>query len=143
MTLLKYKVTHRIHVRYNITLEQAYLMINMNKHPEIVHAILQEILDEGVWIMMLREPVNNIASNCLLKVRRFKLNDDTISIGEPLLTGYNADFDGDQLNLFIVPNEHLKYWSGFYLSCFENPVKDHVEIRMKEWTAVTTALITS
>ena len=94
MTLLKYKVTHRIHVRYNITLEQAYLMINMNKHPEIVHTILQEILDEGVWIMMLREPVNNIASNCLLKVRRFKLNDDTISIGEPLLTGYNADFDG-------------------------------------------------
>lgn len=143
MTLMKYKVTHRIHVRYNITLEQAYLMINMNKHPEIVHAILQEILDEGVWIMMLREPVNNIASNCLLKVRRFKLNDDTISVGEPILAGLNADFDGDQLNLFIVPNEHLKYWYGFHLSCFQNPVKDSVEIRMKEWTSVTTALITS
>lgn len=143
MTLMKYKVTHRIHVRYNMTLEQSYLMINTNEHPEIVQEILQEILNEGVWVMMLREPTNNIASNCLFRVRRFKLNDDTISVSEPVLAGLNCDFDGDQLNLFVVPNEHLKYWKGFYLSCFQNPVKDEIEIRTKEWTAVTTALITS
>lgn len=143
MTLYQYKVAHRIHTRYNTTLEQAYLMINTNKHPEITFGILQEIIDEGVWFMMLREPTNNLASNVLTRVRRMKFNDDTISISEPVLAGLNADFDGDQLNLFVVPNEHLKYWEHFHYSCLADFVHDEIKIPTKEWTSVTTALITS
>jgi DNA-directed RNA polymerase beta' subunit len=143
MTLMKFKVTHRLHTRYNLTLEQAYLMVNNNQCPEIVDEILQELVDEGIWLMMIREPTNNIASNCLVKVRAFKHDDDTISVSEPVLAGLNADFDGDQLNLFVIPNELLKYWWQFHLSCFVNPVKDEIQIRTKEWSAVCTALITS
>lgn len=142
MTLMKYKVAHRLHIKYNMTLEQAYLMINNNRAPNEVDRILRELVDEGIWLMMIREPTNNIASNCLVKVRNFKYNDDTISISEPVLTGLNADFDGDQLNMFGIPNELLKYWWQFHLSCFIDPVSDKISIHTKEWSAVNTALIT-
>ena len=69
-------------------------MVNNNQCPEIVDEILQELVDEGIWLMMIREPTNNIASNCLVKVRAFKHDDDTISVSEPVLAGLNADFDG-------------------------------------------------
>ena len=94
MTLMKYKVTHRLHTRYNLTLEQAYLLVNNNQQPELIDEILEEIVAEGVWVMMIREPTNNIASNCLFKIRRFKHDDDTLSVSEPVLAGLNADFDG-------------------------------------------------
>lgn len=142
MTLYQYKIAHRIAVRYHTTLEQAYLMINQNVNNDIVYGILQEIVDEGVWVMLLREPTDNLASNELVRVRNFKIGDDTIGISEPVLSGFNADFDGDQLNLFIIPNEQLHLWQQFHHACFADYVNDEIKINTKEWISVGTALIT-
>lgn len=139
ITAFQYKITHILSVRYNFTLEQAYLYVRDYKiHPEVVN-ILQEILDETQWIMILREPTNNYASIDVAKIRRFKVNDDTISLPPEPLPGLNADFDGDQLNLLFLGSEKdgiVQGFEPFHYSCMTNYVNEKVELDLMNWSDV-------
>lgn len=144
ITAFQYKITHILSVRYNMTLEQAYLYVRDYKiHPEVVD-ILQEIMDKNQWIMILREPTNNFASIEVMRIRRFKINDDTISLPPEVLPGFNADFDGDQLNtLFLGSYEDgiVQKFEQFHYSCMTNYVNEKVDISLMDWSDVCLGLL--
>lgn len=135
----QYKITHILAVRYNFTLEQAYLYVKDYKiHPEVVN-ILQEILDETQWIMILREPTNNLGSIEIAKIRRYKVNDDTISLPPEPLPGFNADFDGDQLNVMFLGSEKdglVQHFDAFHFSFMTNFVNEKVSLPLLDWCDV-------
>ena len=144
ITAYQYKLTHILSVRYNMTLEQAYLYVRDYKiHPEVVN-ILQEIIDEEQWIMILREPTNNIASIEVSKIRKFKVNDDTISLPPEPLPGLNADFDGDQLNLLFLGSQKdgiVQHFEAFHYSCMTNYVNEKVDVSLMDWCDVCLGLM--
>jgi hypothetical protein len=122
-----------------MTLEQAYLYVRDYKiHPEVVD-ILQEIIDEEQWVMILREPTNNLASIGIFKIRRFKINDDTISLPPEPLPGFNADFDGDQLNALFLGSKKdgiVQEFDKFHYSCMTNYVTEKVSLPLLDWSDV-------
>jgi DNA-directed RNA polymerase beta' subunit len=144
ITAFHYKITHILSVRYNLTLEQAYLTVRDYKlHPEVIE-ILQEIIDEGQWIMILREPTNNMASIEVARIRRFKYDDDTISLPPEVLSGFNADFDGDQLNtLFLGSHKDgiVQHFEAFHYSCMTNYINEKVSIDLMSWSDVCLGLM--
>ncbi len=139
ITAFQYKITHILSVRYNFTLEQAYLYVRGYKnHPEVIN-ILQEILDEEQWIMILREPTNNKASIEICKIRKYKINDDTISLPPEPLPGFNADFDGDQLNVLFLGSKKdgiVQEFEAFHYSCLTNYVTEEVDLPLMSWSEV-------
>lgn len=145
MIAFQYKIAHILSVRYNFTLEQAYLYSRDYKiHPEVVD-ILQEILDEEQWIMILREPTNNFASIEVCKVRRFKRNDDTISLPPEPLPGFNADFDGDQLNLLFLGSMKdgiVQHFMKFHYSCMTNYITERVSLPLMSWAEICLGIMT-
>lgn len=145
MIAFQYKIAHILSVRYNFTLEQAYLYSRDYKiHPEVVD-ILQEILDEEQWIMILREPTNNFASIEVCKVRRFKRNDDTISLPPEPLPGFNADFDGDQLNLLFLGSMKdgiVQHFMKFHYSCMTNYITERVSLPLMSWSEICLGIMT-
>ena len=145
ITAYQYKITHALSVRYNLTLEQAYLYVRDYKIHPLVIDILQEILDEGQWIMILREPTNNFASIMVSRIRRYKVDDDTISLPPEPLSGLNADFDGDQLNLLFLGSEKdgiVQSFMQFHRSCMTNYVNESVNIDLMSWSDVCLGLLT-
>lgn len=144
ITAYQYKITHILSVRYNFTLEQAYLYVRDYKIHPLVMDILQEILDEGQWIMILREPTNNFASIMVSRIRRYKVDDDTISLPPEPLSGLNADFDGDQLNLLFLGSEKdgiVQSFMQFHRSCMTNYVDETVNIDLMQWSEVCLGLL--
>ena len=139
-----YKLTHIIAVKYNLTLEQAYLYVRDYKIHPLVLDVLQEVLDEGQWIMILREPTNNFASIMVSRIRRFKVDDDTISLPPEPLSGLNADFDGDQLNLIFLGSKKdgiVQSFMQFHRSCMTNYVDETVNIELMQWSDVCLGLL--
>lgn len=145
MIAFQYKITHILSTRYNFTLEQAYLYAkDYRVHPEVMD-ILQEILDEEQWIMILREPTNNFASIEVCKIRRYKINDDTISLPPEPLPGYNADFDGDQLNtLFLgsMKDGIVQHFMKFHYSCMTNYINERVSLPLMSWAEICLGIMT-
>lgn len=141
VTAYQYKITHILATRYNMTLEQAYLYVQGYKNNPLVIQILDEIIAEGQWIFILREPTNNIASIELCRIRRYKINDDTISLPPETLSGFNADFDGDALNVCFIPKECVADFEAFHFSCMTNYVTGKVDIDFKEWCDVCLGLM--
>lgn len=141
----QYKIAHILSVRYNFTLEQAYLYVRDYKiHPEVI-GILQEIINEEQWIMILREPTNNFASIEVCKIRRFKRNDDTISLPPEPLPGYNADFDGDQLNLLFLGSMKdgiVQHFMKFHYSCMTNYITERVSLPLMSWSEICLGIMT-
>jgi len=136
----QFKIAHMLSNRYNMTLEQACLFVKTFTNDPRVVACMDEIIAQGIWVVILREPTNNLASICLCKVRRYKLddNDDTMSITLECLAGLNADFDGDQLDIFIVYDEYiLQNFMQFHYSCMTNYVTGDIDISLREWAAIT------
>ena len=144
ITAYQYKITHILAVRYNFTLEQAYLYVRDYKIHPLVIDILQEILDETQWIMILREPTNNFASIMVARIRKYKVDDDTISLPPEPLSGLNADFDGDQLNLLFLGSEKdgiVQSFMQFHRSCMTNYVDETVNIDLMDWSNVCLGLL--
>ena len=139
ITAFQYKITHIISRRYHMTLEQAYLYVRDYKiHPDVL-GVLDEILAEEQWIMLLREPTNNLASIEILRIRHHKQRDDTISIPPEILPGLNADFDGDQLNaLFLgsMKDGIVQHFMAFHRSYMTNYVNEKVSIPLLDWADV-------
>ena len=138
-----YKMTHMLAIRQHWTLEQAYLFIQRyNKHPLVIEC-LDEIFAQQQWVFILREPTINLASIALCKIRKYKIDDDdTISLPPEPLGGYNADFDGDQLNLCFLPKEVVPYFEPFHYSCMTDYVNQKFKIDWKEWLSISAGLMT-
>ena len=140
----QFKIAHMLAKRLNMTLEQACLHVKTyTNSPEVV-ACMDEIIGNGAWCVILREPTNNLASICLCKIRRYKLdeNDDTMSITIECLAGLNADFDGDQLDVFIVDEYGKQCFSQFHYSCMTNYVTGEFELSLREWVAISAGRLT-
>ena len=84
----------------------------------------------------MREPTDNLASIALCRVRRYKMEDDTISLPPEPLAGFNADFDGDALNCAFIPKELVKEYEAFHFSCMTNYVTEEIDISLREWCDV-------
>ena len=140
----KYKVAHILSTRYGRTLEEACNFIDENERDEVVVRILDEIVDEGVWCLMLREPTNNLASIELVKVKRYKFEDadETVSLTIEVLQGLNADFDGDQLDYVFLDKFGFECFKPFMYSCMMNYVTGDVELSLREWFAVCAGRMT-
>jgi DNA-directed RNA polymerase beta' subunit len=133
ITAFQYKITHMIATRYNMTLERAYHFINTYERDPIVLECLDEIMAEGYWIVILREPTNNIASIEKCKIRNYKFDDDTISLPHEVLPGFNADFDGDALNVFFLTHEIEDAFEPFHYSCMGDYVNGKINIELLNW----------
>lgn len=142
LTAYQYRMTHMLAVRYNMTLEQAYLFIQTYRRDPIVVGLLDEIIAEGQYVFILREPTNNLASIFLGKIRAYKFDDDTISLPVEPLAGLNADFDGDQLNLSFIPKELVPEFQAFHHSYMTDYVNEKFKIPVKEWIDIGIGLMT-
>lgn len=142
ITVYKYMITHRLAKKYNLTLEMAYNYTNeYYKYPQVIE-ILQEIIAEEQWLYMVREPANNFASIWLFKIRNVKFNDDTISIPNESLEGFNADFDGDALNCKFIPKELVPFYLHYKNSGLINHITGDVNIPLKEWFDISLGRLT-
>ena len=103
--------------------------------------ILNEIIAEGQWVIMLREPTNNLASIGLFRIRRYKFDDDTISLTTEPLKGFNADFDGDALNMTFLPKELVPSFELFHYSCFTNRITGEVDVSLREWNGISLGIM--
>lgn len=129
----QYKITHRLAIKYNMTLEQAYLFVSKTPKDPAVVQIMDDLINEGQWLSILREPTNNKASIELSRIRNYKMNDDTISLPPEPLPGFNADFDGDALNCFFLPPELVPSFKAFHFSCFTDYISEKVTINLMDW----------
>jgi len=137
----QYKLTHMLATRYNMTLEQAYLYVQNYKHHQLVIDLLQTIIDQEQWIILIREPANNIASIELCKIRKFKLNDDTLSLPPETLPGFNADFDGDALNMIFLAKEVVHFFEPFHRSCMTDYISEKFHIELMDWCDISLGLM--
>lgn len=133
----KYRLTRMLAVKYNMTLEQAYKFIDTYERDPRIIELLDQIIMEKQWIFILREPTNNLASIALCTIRHYKFDDDTISLPVEPLAGYNADFDGDQLDIGFLDKNVVEYFEAFHYSCMTNYVKETIDISLREWCAVS------
>lgn len=144
VTVFQYRITHMLATRCNMTLEQAYLFVNTYEQNDLILQYLDEIIAQGQWIFIIREPANNLASIELCKIRRYKIGDDTISLPPETLSGYNADFDGDALDACFVGSEAdgiKEKFESFHYSCFYDYVSGKVKVDFKEWIDLTLGLL--
>ena len=141
LTAYHYRMTHMLAVRNNMTLEQAYLFIQTYKRDPRVIALLDEIMSEGQYVVMLREPTNNLESITLCRIRRYKFDDDTISIPPEPLKGLNADFDGDALDLLFLPKEVVPKFAAFHLSCMTDYINQKFKINWLEWCDIAAGIM--
>lgn len=143
ITAYQYRLTYMLATRYNMTLEQAYLFVNTHEKNDIIIELLNEIIDEGQWVVYLREPTNNLKSIALSRIRRYKIGDDTMSIPLEVLGGMNADFDGDALDIwFLLDKGLISKFEAFHRSCLTNIVNETVDLDLKEWCAVAMGRMT-
>lgn len=142
LTAFQFRITRMLAVRYNMTLEQAYLFVNTNEQNELVRSLLDEIMQTPQWIIYLREPTNNIASIVLAKIRRYKIGDDTMSVPPEPLRGLNADFDGDALDILFLPDQLVPMFMSFHYSCMIDYVNERIRLELKEWNDIAIGRMT-
>lgn len=142
VNVMIYKITSIYAKRFNKSLEQAYLIVDEHKyHPNVV-AIVDEIMSEQQWAMMLREPVNNIKSVGAFKIRSYKMHDSTISIPLEILSGTNADFDGDELDIQKLEEGAIEIYAEFHLVALYDYNNNTIDFDNKEWVAISAGRIT-
>lgn len=135
LTAYQFVITHRLAVEHHMTLEQAYVFINTYQRNEHVLRILNDIIAEGQWCMLIREPAINLGSLELCRIAGIKADaeDDTISLPIEPLAGWNADFDGDQLDGFFIPKELVPKFMAFHHSSLTDYINDKITFNLREW----------
>lgn len=103
LELFKYKIIYYLMKLNNTTLSKAYAQWNnaviFDKSVyEIMNFILRE---EDPKLLINRNPTLNYYSMLLMRIRRIESDDSLYTMSVPLsiLSGLNADFDGDILNI--------------------------------------------
>lgn len=97
---------------------------SLTQYNDTIDGLFNELMEEaketdGIWCILQRNPSLSRLSAQLLKIGSIKKDptDFTISVPVLILTGYNADFDGDELNGCLVLDkftfQHLKRLSPY------------------------------
>jgi hypothetical protein len=98
-----------------------FIYENTLKYNPLMDELLNELLNEGfgeapwgdgiggVPILLNRNPSLQRGSIQLLRITKIKTDPaiNSISLSVLVLVGYNADFDGDALNLILVPDKRM------------------------------------
>lgn len=139
ITAYQYMIAHRLAVRYHMTLESSLLFVMIHPRDKRVIEILDEIIAAGQWCILIREPADNLASIELCKIKYYKEDpyDDTISLPIEPLKGWNADFDGDQLDAFFIPPELAPLFKAFHHSGITDYINEKVEFDLREWSWIS------
>ena len=139
ITAYQFKITHRLAVRHHMTLEQAYLFVQTYPLDPHVTSILDEIIAEGHWLILIREPADNLGSIELCKIKGYKkdITDDTISLPIEPLAAWNADFDGDQLDAIFIPPELVPKFKRFHHSYMADYIKGDIQFNLREWSWIS------
>lgn len=112
-TLLREHVLNRLYVR-KYTYKQAINFLQY--HNKIYHPILEEIFNEiiaasngGLRCLFNRNPSLHRGSIQSVRITRVKTNteDNTISMSYLIGPSFNSDYDGDELNLYLVLTEKV------------------------------------
>lgn len=143
VNVLIYKIAAIYSKRHHKPLEQSYLIADQHKYDPRIVAIVDEIMHTKTqYAMMLREPVNNIRSVGLFKIRNYKMHDSTISIPTEILSGTNADFDGDELDVLYLDDVSKKIFEEFNLVALYDYINNTIDFDNKEWIAISAGRIT-
>ena len=144
MIVIEYQfvIAHRLATKYNMTLEQSYLFVQENSDDPIIVKIVDELVADGIHGVLLREPVDNMASAFVYRVKAYDMESDVIALNEETLTGLTGDFDGDALNTYFIPEEIVPEFRQFHLSCMYDYIHDKVTIDLLAWSSISLGLMT-
>lgn len=137
----QYVIAHRLATKYKMTLEQAYLFVQTDCTDPYIVEIVNQLINEGIYGLLLREPVDNLGSILLYRVRNYKIKSDTISLNNITLTGLCGDFDGDALNTFFIPSYLKHEFEAFHLSCMYDYVHDKINVDWLSWCSISAGLM--
>lgn len=95
-----------------------FLYMNAHKYNQILDEIFNELIDEsgGIHVIAQRNPTLGRGSIQLFRVSKIKTDptDHTASININNVVGFNADFDGDQMNFtFMLDEVMVQYMRVF------------------------------
>lgn len=110
--LFKPKIISYLQMYEDMTLSEAELLWEESfLFNEKVYSVMNLIVQQdNIGILINRNPTLNYYSMLLMKIRRIKRSgtDYCLSVPLSILTGLNADFDGDILNIIAILNESIK-----------------------------------
>lgn len=85
-----------------------------NKYSQLLDQLLKELLDEtpnkrGFYCIFVRNPSLSRSSTQRMRITKFKcdVDDQTTSLSIMSVKGFNADFDGDQMSLMLLPDNDM------------------------------------
>lgn len=114
LQLFKVHIASKL-IRRGYSAEEAQALINGHAHRyhPVLDAIFRELIEEspymGIPVIFQRNPSLSRASAQLLYVTRVKTNpaDNTIGVSTLVISGSNADFDGDEMNVTLLDSLYL------------------------------------
>lgn len=119
--LFMYHLTSKLmRAPYYMTPNEAmgFLMDHTLRYNEVLDKLFQELIAEsftplGVPCMLQRNPSLTRQSAQALQISKVKtdVTDNTFSVSVLILKGFNADFDGDELNLMLFLDKRM--WQAF------------------------------
>lgn len=120
--LLDLHITNKLYKR-GFTPNQATEFIRRatRQHHPLMREIFDELLAEaplgGLPVIFQRNPSLARGSAQLLRITKIKddLLDNTISLSILILVGFNADFDGDEMNLMLILDQAM--YDGLKVLC--------------------------
>jgi hypothetical protein len=113
--LLKYPLVNKLKRKHGMTTREAISFVydNVLCYNAILDELFKELIREskrnGLMCSFHRNPTLQRGSTQLLRVTIVKTDvaDNAISLSVLVLKAPNADFDGDQLNLTLMPDDYL------------------------------------
>jgi hypothetical protein len=114
--LFKYHLINKLTgPRYDMTTQEAlgFIYSNVLQYNPVLDALFKELIEEapnkGPACTFHRNPTLQRGSTQQFFITRVKdnINDNSISMSVLVLKAPNADFDGDQLNLTLMPDNYL------------------------------------
>lgn len=87
--------------------------------------IVERLLIDGDYVIMNRQPTLHKLSMLAFKVRRLPPGDDTFHLHHTSTTPFNADFDGDEMNMHVVQTEEARAEVQELISIEHNIINSH------------------
>lgn len=90
-----------------------FLREHTYKYHPLIDQLFKQLISEtpyaGIPVIFQRNPSLARGSAQLLYITKFKTdtNDNTFSLSVKILVGFNADFDGDELNLMLILDKEM------------------------------------
>lgn len=110
LELLQQTIINILIKTYNMNAADAYMRFSqarLEKDPQIINIIMNIINTIGLYVLINRNPTIRYGS--IMAMRVVGINDNfTLSMPLSVLSSFNADFDGDTLNIIYIPL--LEFW---------------------------------